>query len=260
MTTTVVRRAGVLVLVAATATALTACTGVIGAKMTYSDVEKGKITAIVLNGGNGDVKITAAAGTQTTINRIVQNSTNPGSSYHLDGTTLTLDSSCGHDCGVSYDIQTVPGVTIQGRLKSGDLALTGLGATDIQLTSGDVTVRDAAGPVKIDATSGDIQVLRPSGPVAVHATSGDVRALDARGPVSAEATSGDIQIRLAAVNSVTAEATSGDVDIIVPQGSYNLRTRTRSGDESVQGLTSDPASKNVIDTRSSNGDVSVSAG
>ena len=55
MTTTLIRRAGVLALIATTAAGLSGCAGVVGAKLTYDDTEKGKITDIVLAGG-GDRK------------------------------------------------------------------------------------------------------------------------------------------------------------------------------------------------------------
>jgi Putative adhesin len=257
MTTTLVRRAGVLALIAATATTLSGCAGVLGAKMTYNDTEKAKITDIVLSGGSGDVRITTAAVDETTIQRIIRRTTNPGESYHLSGSVLSLDTSCGLNCSVSYQIQTPPGVKVRGALDSGDIQLAGVADTDVQVSSGDMLITDATGPVKVRATSGDIQVLRAHGTVSAVATSGDIRAIDPAGAVTIRATSGDVEVRLAAPNSVTADVTSGDIDISVPEGSYNIIDRTRSGDTSLNGLTSDPSSKNVLDLKASSGDVNV---
>lgn len=257
MTTTLVRRAGVLALIAATATTLSGCAGVIGAKMTYNDTEKAKITDIVLSGGSGDVKITTATVTETTIQRIVRRTTNPGASYQLNGTTLNLDTSCGLNCSVSYQIQTPPGVNVRGNLDSGDIQLAGVADTDVQVSSGDMLVTDATGPVKVRATSGDIQVLRAHDTVNAVATSGNIRTIDPAGPVNIRATSGDVEVRLATPNSITANVTSGDIDISVPQASYNIIDRARSGDTSLNGLTSDPTSKNVLDVKASSGDINI---
>jgi Putative adhesin len=257
MTTTLVRRAGVLALIAATATTLSGCAGVLGAKMTYNDTEKAKITDIVLSGGSGDVRITTAAVDETTIQRIIRRTTNPGESYHLSGSVLSLDTSCGLNCSVSYQIQAPPGVKVRGALDSGDIQLAGVADTDVQVSSGDMLITDATGPVKVRATSGDIQVLRAHGTVSAVATSGDIRAIDPAGAVNIRATSGDVEVRLATPSSITADVTSGDINVSVPEGSYNIIDRVRSGDTSLNGLTSDPTSKNVLDLKASSGDVNV---
>jgi uncharacterized protein (DUF2345 family) len=259
MTTTLIRRAGVLALIAATTT-LTGCAGVIGAKMTYDDTEKGKITDIVLTGGVGDVVVTTADVTETTIHRAIRRATNPGESYHLEGTTLNIDTSCGMNCTVSYEIKTAPGVKVRGKQQAGDVRLDGVGDTNLEVTSGDLIVSDATGPVQIKATSGDIKVLNAKGSVKIKSTSGDVEALDAGGPVDVNITSGDVHVSLAAPNSVTAHATSGDLSIAVPSsGKYKLVTSAGSGDIDTSRLESDATSKNVIDVRVASGDVTVAS-
>jgi hypothetical protein len=259
MTTTLIRRAGVLALIAATTTTLTGCAGVLGATMTYNDTEQAKITEIVLTGDSGDVQITSAAVNATTIKRIVRRSSNPEESYKIVGTTLNIDTSCGHNCSVSYEIQTPPGVGVRGEVHSGDLGLTGMGTTDVRVSSGDIMIKEATGPVAAQATSGDIDVTGATGTVTVKATSGDVRAMNVTGPVDAQVTSGDLTVKLATPNSVTATASSGNVDVIVPSGAYRINADTGSGDESVNGLTNNPAAKYLIDVRTGSGDATVSA-
>src|SRR4051794_19291336 len=99
-------RVGALTLVAAAAaTALTGCGNGMGAKLTYNDTEKTRITDIVLSGGSGDVTITTAAVTETHITRIVRSDgRDPEKSYLLSGSTLSLDTTCGRNCSVSYEI------------------------------------------------------------------------------------------------------------------------------------------------------------
>jgi len=260
MTTTLIRRAGVLALIAAATAGLSGCAGVLGAKLTYDDTEKGKITDIVLAGGGGDVTVTAAPVTETTIRRVIRQATNPGKPYQLQGTTLTLDTVCGMHCSVSYEIKTPPGVKVHGQLGSGDLHLDGVADTDLQLTSGDLTVTNATGPVQVRATSGDIHVNDAKSSVKIQSTSGDIKALNAGGPVDVRLTSGDVQVSLAAPNSVTAHTTSGDVTVNVPQdGKYRLTTSHGSGDVTVRGLENDASAKNVIDVRAGSGDVTVAS-
>jgi len=148
-------------------------------------------------------------------------------------------------------------VAVRGELRSGNVRLTGVGATELEVTSGDVTVTKATGPVQLRATSGDIRVIDTKSEVKVESTNGDIQALHVGGPVDVKVTSGDIAVLLTAPHSVTAEATSGDVNVRVPDGDYQIRTDTGSGEASVQGLSSDPDAKNIIDVRTRSGDALV---
>jgi Putative adhesin len=260
MTPRLARRAGALTLIAATTVALAGCGGV-GARLTFNDTEK-KITEVDLAGHSGDVMVKTTAGlAETRITRIIRKNADPDQSYRLDGSVLHLNTDCGMNCSVSYQIEAPPGVTVTGTLSSGDVGLTDVAAADVTVTSGDVNVHRATGPVKIKATSGDIDVIGAAGPVSLQATSGNLRAVDiAGGPVSARATSGDVQLKIDKATSVTAEATSGDVQLLVPGGAYQVHARAGSGDTNVGGgIVTDPASKNVLDLTAGSGDVTVAA-
>jgi hypothetical protein len=260
MTPTLTRRAGALTLIAATIVALAGCGGV-GAKLTYNDTEKVKITAIDLAGHSGDVQVKTSAIDETRITRVIHRNSDPGRSYQLEGTVLHLNTDCGIHCSVSYQIEAPPGVTVTGTLSSGDVRLTGTGAADVTVTSGDVMVDGATGAVKVTATSGDISVVGAKGPVTLQATSGNLRAVDvAGGPVSAKVTSGDVVIKINTATSVTAEANSGDVQVMVPGGGYQVHAQAGSGDTNIgSGINADGASKNVLDLRAGSGDVTVTA-
>jgi Putative adhesin len=260
MTTTLIRRAGVLVLVAAATTTLTGCAGVIGATMTYHDTEKGKITDIVVAGGAGDVVVTTGPVTETTITRVVRRSSNPGEAYRLDGTTLTIDGSCGMRCSVSYQIKTAPGVAVRGKLGSGDMRLDGVGAADVEVSSGDLAVTNATGPVQVTAASGNLRVHDAKAAVRVRVNSGDAEVINPGGGVTAEVGSGNLNVVLAKPHSVTAETGSGDIDITVPAGDYRVVTRAGSGDVSVQGVTDKATAANVLDLKAASGNINVTSG
>ena len=253
------KRAAALALVAATTTALTGCAGVVGARMTFHDTEKVKITEIRLTGGHGDVLVKTAAVSETTIQRVVRRNTDPGESYRLAGSALLIDTSCGDNCSVSYEITAPAGVAVKGELRSGDVHLSGVGTTDLKLTSGDLSVENATGPVKLRATSGDIRILGAQDAVDVQSTSGDIDAIDLAGPAILKLTSGDVTAMLTEANSVDAQTTSGDVQVQVPAGSYRITTHTGSGDASVAGLVNDPAAKNVVNLRTGSGDAQLVA-
>ena len=255
MTTTLTRHAGAVLLVPVTVAALTACGG-IGARLTFTDTEKGKVTEIAMQGSSGDVTVHTAAGTETTITRVVQHSSDPGPSYRIEGTVLRIDTSCGPDCTVSYDITAPAGVAVTGGLTSGDVRLTDVKSADVTLTSGDIEVHGATAGVTARSRSGDMGVTGVGGAVTLDAGSGDVRATDVNGPVTARTNSGDIDVRLSAPASVTAEASSGDVRVTVPAGPYRVRTARSSGESNV-GITDDPTAKNVLDVRTRSGDVTI---
>jgi Putative adhesin len=254
---TLFRRAGAVALVAAAAAALAGCGGGIGATLTFNDVEKVKVNEIVLDGSSGDVEVSTSAINETRITRIVHSDADPGLSYTLTGSQLHLGTSCGHDCRVSYRIEAPAGVAVTGELRSGNVALTGVGNTDVHVSSGDIDIHRATGRVQARATSGEVTVTDSTGPATLVATSGDINAVNIGGAVAATASSGEIQVRLDAPASVTAVSSSGDVNVVVPAGKYHVRTRATSGDVNVDGITDDPSAKNVLDVRASSGDVTV---
>jgi hypothetical protein len=255
------RRAAVLVLLAAvSATVLAGCGGV-GSTLTFNDTEKVKVTEIVMTGGSGDVTVRTAPISETRITRIIRGDGDPDRSYRLDGTVLQIDTACGRNCSVSYQIEAPAGVAVRGEQKSGDIGLDGVGTADIAVTSGDIVIRNAAGAVQVRSTSGDVTVMDAKGGANVRATSGDVRVMNiSGGPVNAEVTSGNVDVKLAEAGSVTARATSGDVNVIVPPGRYRVGADTGSGDDRIVGIVNDPDAENVITVHTGSGDATVSGG
>ena len=253
------RRAGAVTLVAAASAALAGCGGGIGATLTFNDVEKVKVNQIVLDGSSGDVEVSTSEINETRITRIVHSNSDPGASYTLTGTQLHLGTSCGQNCRVSYRIEAPTGVKVTGELRSGTVDLTGVSSADVRVSSGDIEIRGATGAVTARATSGNVRITDSKGPATLEATSGDIKAINLRGSVTATATSGNIDVKLDAPASVNATASSGDVEVIVPAGAYQVRAQANSGDRTVNGITEDPTSKNVLDVRASSGDVTLTA-
>jgi hypothetical protein len=260
MKSRLIRRAGAATLIAAVAaTALTGCGGGIGAKLTFDDTEQAKVTDIVVAGNSGDVAVSTAAGTQTRIKRVVHSSgQDPEQSYTISGSTLSVDTACGRNCSVSYEIQAPAGVKVRGNLHSGGIALVDVAAADVSVTSGDIRLERITGDVTAKASSGNIDAHALSGATNLSATSGNVTGLELTGgkPLTVEASSGNIELHLMQPASVTARVSSGNVDVYVPNANYKIRDDTGSG-EFTTNLHNDDSSANVINVRTGSGNVKI---
>ncbi|MEU4215356.1 DUF4097 family beta strand repeat-containing protein [Actinoplanes sp. NPDC026623] len=263
MTPTLARRAGAVTLIAASAAALAGCGGGIGARLTYDDTEKVKVSEIVLDGGRGNVTVTTAAIAETRIKRVIRTGgeDDPQDSYRLDGTVLSIDTRCGHQCNVSYEIQAPTGVRVHGKLGSGDISLTEVGSADVTVGSGNVEVDRASGAVSVKSGSGDITVNDLHGAVTLVAGSGNLeaRGLTGGAAVRVQASSGDVDVALAEAGPVTARTGSGNVDLAVPDGAYQVKTHTGSGDAELIGVANDPSAKNLLDVQTGSGDVTITS-
>jgi len=263
MTPTLARRAGAVTLIAATAAALAGCGGGIGARLTYDDTEKVKVSEIVLAGGGGNLTVTTAAIPDTRIKRIVRTdgSADPQASYRLVGTVLTLDTSCGERCTVSYEIQAPAGVAVRGRLGSGNITLSDIATADVTVESGDVLIDRASGAVSTKSGSGNIEANDLLGGATLVAGSGDIDAHGLGGgkAVRAQTGSGNVTVELIEAASVTARAGSGDIELTVPDGAYQVKTRNGSGEAELLGLVDDPTAKNIIEVQTGSGDATITA-
>jgi hypothetical protein len=121
----------------------------------------------------------------------------------------------------------------------------------VQTSSGDVTVRSVAGPVRVDSSSGDVKAEQLSGEAHIHSSSGSltldgdtssVQAVTSSGDIDAKgleanadlvATSGDVKLEYSSfgsVKSIRAESSSGDITLIVPRGAgFRIQATTTSG-------------------------------
>ncbi|GID93330.1 DUF4097 family beta strand repeat-containing protein [Amorphoplanes digitatis] len=261
MTPTLARRTGAIALITATAAALAGCGAGVGARLTYDDTEKVKVSEIVLSGGSGNVTVATAPINETRIKRVVRTggSADPQASYRLDGTVLSIDTRCGEHCNVSYEIQAPTGVRVHGKLGSGDISLTEVGTAEITVGSGNVEVDRATGAVSVKSGSGDITVTDLHGATTLVAGSGNVEAHGLAGgaAVRAQASSGDVEVELAEAGPVTARTGSGNVELVVPDGAYQVKTHTGSGDTELIGVANDPSAKTLLDVQTGSGDVTI---
>ena len=240
--------------------ALSAC-DYVGERVSYAEdatIRKAIKQVRIEGDGSGDVTITTGTGTETSIHTVVRyRGDRPDADTHrVDGDSLILDTDCGRHCSVQYRITMPAGVTVTGRLGSGDIDLTGVTRADVGSGSGDITIDDVDGSVTADTGSGEVEVREVTGAVTAETGSGDIHASGIAGDVDAETGSGQLDVRLAAPASVRAETGSGDVTIIVPDGAYRVTASSDSGDRRVT-VPDQPGAPNTIDAHTGSGEITV---
>lgn len=245
---------------AATALILLAgCDNLSFRRLDYDDTEAVKITSIRVLPGSGDVVVRGTGpASEARIKRVVRyQGGEPTARYEIKGSELVLDTDCGDRCSVSYEVTVPAGVAVQGESGSGDVELSRVGTVDLRLGSGDMRLAGATGTVGLETGSGDIEVSEASAAVRLRTGSGDIAARRLGGAVDAESGSGDVTVELDKPASARANANSGDVTMVVPAGSYRVRSNTGSGDRRIT-VADDPNASILLDGSTGSGDVTIS--
>ncbi|RKN42674.1 DUF4097 family beta strand repeat-containing protein [Micromonospora endolithica] len=238
---------------------LAGCDNLSFRRLDFDATEAVRITDIRVLPGAGDVVVraTGEAG-KVRIKRVVRyQGGEPDQTYEISGSELVLDTECGQECTVSYDVTAPPGVNVRGETGSGNVDLSKVGAVDVELGSGDLRITAPTGPVHAETGSGSVEVDDATEAVVLRVSSGDITARRARGTVDAEAQSGRVTVHLATVTSARVHASSGDVELVVPAGAYQVRSTARSGEANL-GVPHTPAAAAVLDVATGSGDITVS--
>ncbi|RZQ65180.1 DUF4097 family beta strand repeat-containing protein [Amycolatopsis suaedae] len=225
-----------------------------------SDEERtGEVDAVKtvrIDNDSGTVSVRAADVQRTTVvQKIDYRWGSPSDSYRVNGGELVL-ADCGWWCSVDYEVVVPRGTTVTGENDSGDVSLDGVASVDVSVDSGNLDVRNIAGPVKADASSGDVTLSGIGGDLEAKANSGAISGDGLRGRVNAEADSGDISLTLANPQNVRAHADSGNVEVAVPAGSYRVIGDSDSGERQI-GIATAPNAQFELDLGTDSGDVLV---
>lgn len=217
-----------------------------------------KISIVQLDSGSGDVRIETGDVDATTVREHRSYwLLNGGKAHHTEGDKLILSGDCGWQCSADFVVTVPKGTKVIGKSSSGDVELEGLGDIDVDASSGNIDVVGATGAVTVDLSSGDLTVDGATGAVDLETKSGDIKAGGLSGsPIQAKAASGDVELDLDKPASVTADARSGDVKVHVPEGTYKVDARTKSGETDVK-IPNDPNGTNVLKVTAASGDVEV---
>ncbi|WP_447004841.1 DUF4097 family beta strand repeat-containing protein [Saccharothrix isguenensis] len=252
------------VVVVAAAVALTSCVRLVQSGFDDQHSVTGQVAEVRLQNGSGDVLVRSRAGGggDVEVRRHVsypKDANKPeGISHRMEGSTLVLDG-CGNRCSVDYEV-TVPSedVRISGVNDSGDVRLEGVAAVEVEVGSGNATVRDVSGVVRVDIGSGDLDVADVGGDSQALVGSGNARLANMRGAVTVDAHSGDVDVQMAAVLSVRAETGSGNLTVKVPKGAYKVNVGASSGDKEVE-IANDPNASAELVLHAGSGDVTLRA-
>ncbi|MER7460219.1 DUF4097 family beta strand repeat-containing protein [Micromonospora sp. NPDC126480] len=247
-------------LAAATLIVAAGCDNLSFRRLDFDNTETVKISTVRVLPGAGDVVVRATgAPGSVRIKRVVRyQDSQPRTTHRIEGEELVLDTDCGPQCSISYEVTAPAGVAVRGETGSGDVDVSRTGAVDLKVGSGDVRVAGATGAVRVETGSGDIEVIDVDTAVTLRASSGDINARGLGGGVDAEANSGRVTIELAEPASVRAHASSGDVELVVPAGSYQVRSDVGSGDTNVA-VPNTPGAPLVLDVSTGSGDLTVTS-
>ena len=115
--------------------------------------------------------------------------------------------------GVNYRVWVPDKAAVKVRNTSGSVNLEGLGAAlEVDVTSGNLTIAKAAGPVDARTVSGRIQVEDVGNDADLKTISGNITASRIKGSVDAETTSGRIELRdISGAKTVRAKVLSGNI-------------------------------------------------
>ncbi|MFJ6154852.1 DUF4097 family beta strand repeat-containing protein [Micromonospora profundi] len=238
---------------------LAGCDNLAFRRLDFDDTEAAKITNIQVRGGSGDVVVRGTGpDTEVRIKRVVRyQGGEPKARYEIKDSELILDSDCGNRCSVSYEVTAPPGVIVEGEGGSGNVDLSQVGAVKLRWGSGEVRVAGISGAVDVETGSGNIELSEASTSVRLRAGSGNVNARRISGATDAEAGSGNVTIELETQVSARVHTSSGNATLLVPSGSYRVRTSTGSGETEVT-VVNDPNSSVVLDGSTGSGNVMIS--
>ncbi|MER7079207.1 Putative adhesin [Saccharopolyspora kobensis] len=195
--------------------------------------------------------------------------------HRVEGGELVLETDCGWNCDVSYEVTLPAQVPVEGRLGSGGLTVVGMRSVQAEISSGSVELRDIAGPVGVRASSGGVRVSGTDSPVDVRSNSGSIELADLGGRVEAEtgsggitgtglrgaeivasSGSGSIELELTGPQRAEVSTGSGGIDLVVPADRYRVDTDTGSGGADIQ-VPQDPTAAKRLTLSSGSGSISV---
>lgn len=222
--------------------------------------QTGAVTEVHISGGAGDVTVIGDDTVGVDARRRVRYAgAAPGQTMSVSGSVLSLQTSCGNMCGVSYQVHVGRGVKVTGSNSSGNLTLRGVSDVDVTVTSGNIRVETATGAVTVHSTSGDVDLLDIDGDVDASVTSGNIDATNLRGAqATVNATSGDITLTLPGTGDVTARASSGDINVRLPDRCCRVSASASSGDAHIE-VGTDQQSSHLVDLHTGSGDITVRA-
>ena len=120
---------------------------------------------------------------------------------------------------LDVDVHMPKDVKIEIRDSSGNIELTGISATSVNDSSGDIWIRDNQSDLRIRDSSGDISVRASEGELKIQDSSGDIDIANQEGALIIEGdSSGDIDIDGVSQGVIIEHDSSGEIEIVDIKG------------------------------------------
>ncbi|MCL1871389.1 MAG: hypothetical protein FWF90_13385 [Promicromonosporaceae bacterium] len=231
---------------------------------------------------DGDVHITAGQGAIEVDAVAHSGIRSPRYSVQTTPGRLVVTHKCGSwswgswRCSGGLDVTLPAGTQVQVRTSNGEVVASGL-AGDVDLhtsngrieaanidgrltartSNGAISVRDAAHDVTLRTSNGTIQAANVGGSLEAQTSNGAVEVRTVGGDASAQTSNGRIDVEKVSGN-VVARTSNGRVTVTGTGEPVRLTISTSNGSQTVQGATSQDATR-TVEIRSSNGDVAYLA-
>jgi hypothetical protein len=209
-----------------------------GVSVVEVDVPSGRVTVAVTGGSEITADIVARRGLfANDVTRVVE-----------DG-RLVINSDCSGPlafgwCSTDVTLRVPSGVSVVAHSSHGEIEVVGLtGGVTATSSSGDILVRQSAGPMLLRTSHGDIEATELAG-----------------GDVDANTSSGHIRLALVVpAETLRLRSSHGDIDVTVPDTDDEYRLELSSSHGDVDGkVNNNPTSDRTITAHTSSGHVTVS--
>ncbi|MEV0843120.1 DUF4097 family beta strand repeat-containing protein [Actinocatenispora sera] len=227
-------------LAAITVAGLAACGMVTGTTFEDDSTLPGKIVAIRIANGTGSVTVHGTDSGKPSLHRKVRyRADKPTGATHRTENGVLVLGGCGDLCSVSYTVDVPAGVPVRGRVSSGRVQLTDVGAVRVTTSSGRIDLNGVSGTVAVQTTNGGITGSGIEG-----------------GKIQAETSNGAIDLTPATPLDVQARTSNGRITLTMPKAAYHVTADTRHGSRNIE-VPDDPSAPHRISLSTSNGRITV---
>lgn len=124
---------------------------------------------------------------------------------------------------LDLEIELPQNIALEVKDSSGDATFRNIGAMQLQDSSGDIEIEDAAGPLSIKDSSGDIEIAHVGNAVSIRDSSGDIEIDQLVGDLTIEAdSSGDIRATNIDGTVLVKKDSSGDISVKHVTGDFRV--------------------------------------
>jgi len=124
---------------------------------------------------------------------------------------------------LDLEIELPQNIALEVKDSSGDATFRHIAAMQLQDSSGDIEIEDAAGPVSIKDSSGDIEIEHVRSTVSIRDSSGDIEVDRVAGNFTVEAdSSGDIRATNIDGTVLVKKDSSGDISVRTVGGDFRV--------------------------------------